>query len=206
MNHLFSDPIPGIGTKGVYTLAGKFATAPGELIECTGIRTLSDLIANNDDPYATIYSPNGLTEDEYNSDLATDMEIVTFANDRGFIRHVPANKIISYPKQDGIYYHGMGLMCALPLMRVDLDLQVIADDVQQLIMSRLGVESTVKLVETTAVRVFDIDKSAIIEAGRTAKATDQGGAYATIARQALELANANERIRVLEQAVIEMRS
>ena len=188
MANMYLYPIPAVGTKGIYTLTSPFSTDPGEVLECDGIRTLSAYIANNDDALQTVYLDNKLTEDDYNADLAINIEVVTLVNSKGFRRLVPAKYIASYPVQDGVFYRALTVGLAL--------------EIQDLVKARLGVASKTTLIQATDPRAFSHTEDDTVQGQRRMLMEGDGTQFATIAKQQRYIEELQARLRTLELWVI----
>lgn len=202
MSKIFRYPTPSVGMKGVYTLNSPFSSDPGEILECIAVRSLTSYIANNDDALTDVYKKAGLTEDDYASDLDADMEIISLVNTKGYRLLVPAKYIASYPVVDGVFYRGISIGTALPLMPVEQNLQFILDDIATLIRTKLGVDSQVKLIETTEPRAVTQDQHKSIQAARKVIISGDPTLYTTVAKQQQLIANQAARIQELEAYII----
>lgn len=203
MANMYLYPIPAVGTKGIYTLTSPFSTDPGEVLECDGIRTLSAYIANNDDALQTVYLDNKLTEDDYNADLAINIEVVTLVNSKGFRRLVPAKYIASYPVQDGVFYRALTVGLALPLMPVEQDIRPVMLEIQDLVKARLGVASKTTLIQATDPRAFTHTQDDTVQGQRRMLMEGDGTQFATIAKQQRYIEELQARLRALELWVID---
>lgn len=202
MSKLFRYPIPTVGMTGVYTLVTPFTTDPGEILECTAVRSLKSYISNNDDPLNEVYKKVGLTEDQYNEDLNDDMEIVTLVNTKGYFILVPAKYIAGYPAIDGVYYRAITIGVPLPLMPVNQNLAFIGSDITTLIKAKLGVDTAPVLIETTDPRAFSQDENKSVQAARKAVMSGDPTLYGTVARQQQVIAEQAARIQALEAWII----
>lgn len=202
---LFKYISPLVGSKGVYQLQDPFKTDEGEILECIAIRSLSDWISNNDDALATIYTSNGLTEDDYNSDLDVNMEIATLRNERGFVYNVPVKYIKEYPIQDGISYRSVAIVTALPAMRAIQDFKPTIDEIAQVVASNLGVKSTSKIVVTSHTRAISGTDDAALDAERRMVIGDASTIYARLTEAENENDSLRQRIAILEAEIIKLK-
>lgn len=202
MTPLFKYISPLIGTKGVYEFSHDFNVTEGELLECIAVRTLSDYIANNEDPWNDFYKPAGLTEANYQEDLAINIEIASLRNDGGYVYRIPCRYIASYPIQDGIGYHAVTLPCALPAIRIDQDLTTLIDEMKKTILSNLGVSSVISVVQTSTVRAIDGAADQRIQAERQLIVDQNASVYAELAQKDQKIAELQQRISVLEAYII----
>lgn len=202
---LFKYISPLIGSKGVYLLQDPFKTDEGEILECIAIRSLSDWIANNDDALANIYVSNGLTEDDYNSDLDVNMEVATLRNERGFVYNVPVKYIKEYPIQDGISYRSVAIVTALPAMRVTQDFTPTINEIAQVVTSNLGVKSSSKIVVTSHTRAISGTDDAALDTERRLAIGNASTIYDRLAEVENENDSLRQRIAVLENEIIRLK-
>lgn len=151
--------IPTIGASGEYELSGTLAglITTGEKHTCKSIRTLSDYLANNEDPKNTIYIDQGLLEAEYDQDILVDMEIVSLQSEVGHWLHIPVSYLLKYPDVNGVIYRSVMIGLSLPSFPVERDLSFLLTDLTNLVTDELGVVPVGKLVETS--RPVQVEKS-----------------------------------------------
>lgn len=195
-------PVPIIGSTGVYGFSSPLTSKATEVLECTGVRTISDYVANNDDPFVVAYQENGLTLADYESDAALNLEIVTFRNDGGFIYHIPSRYIASFPIQDGILYRGVSFVCSVPAMMVKKDMTTVENEIKAAITRTLGVESVVSLVDTTDVQPVSPNDSVLVETERSIAMGNDIDIYARYTEILNENDSLRERIMLLENFVV----
>ena len=152
--------VPPINARGVFKLAPPFDIIIKEEQEFTvhAIRNLVELDASEENPFDTIYKPVGLTEVEYQNDLDADIPIVVFVTDGKEYIYIPANRIISIPKINGVKYQEKVLAISLGNIPVDLNLDAVKEVIANDVEGMLGIKSNVKVVNASAVSVIDINK------------------------------------------------
>lgn len=202
MTPLFRYITPILGTKGIYSFSHDFKVSEGEILECIGIRTISDYLANAEDPYQEIYVPVDLPEGEYENDLKADIGVVSLRNDGGYVYKVPARFIASYPIQDGIGYHSVTLPCALPAIRVDQDLTVAVREIKSAIKSSLGVDAVISVVQTSNVRGVNGTTDERIQIERQLIIDNNISTQAQLAEKDRLIDELNQRLAVLEAYII----
>lgn len=150
--------LPTLGSSGTYELDAPYDTKilPEEIYTCKGIRKLSEYISHNQDPKKTIYDYYGLSDSDYDNDIKEDMEIISLQNKDGVWLYVPARYILKYPIVNGIPYHQIALVCKLPAIEVNNDLEFLKTDIGNLIRDYLGIDSVIDIVELS--RVIAITK------------------------------------------------
>lgn len=143
--------LPVIGSSGFYELAAPFDVEVVDKIEytCKAIRRISDYLANNEDPKASIYDAYEIDEAVYEEDLSKDTYIVSLQSRKGHWLYVPSRYILSYPSVNGIPYRSVMLGVSLPPLPVSQDLTAILSDIKDLVENSLGVSVAVRQVETS---------------------------------------------------------
>lgn len=160
--------LPALGSSGTYELAAPYDTKvlPEEIYTCKGIRKLSEYISYNQDAKKTIYDYYGLTENDYENDIKEDMEIISLQNKTGVWLYVPARFILKYPIVNGIPYHQVALVCKLPAIETNKNLDFLRTDIGNLIRDYLGVDSIIDIVELSRVIAVTKEMSDIMTAER----------------------------------------
>lgn len=143
--------LPVIGSSGFYELAAPFDVEVVDKIEytCKAIRRISDYLANNEDPKASIYDAYEIDEAVYEEDLSKDAYIVSLQSRKGHWLYVPSRYILSYPSVNGVPYRSVMLGVSLPPLPVSQDLTAILSDIKDLVENSLGVSVAVRQVETS---------------------------------------------------------
>ncbi len=199
--------IPTVGSSGYFDLRSPFDTKilSGERYTCQAVRRISDYLANNETPLETIYVDAGLTEVEYEVDLKKDMYIVSLQAGTGHWVYVPASYINTLPIVNGIPYRTLMIGVALPAMPADKDFSNIQTAISNLVTDTLGVTPNIKLVETSKTLLLDSAKHDILQSQRNAIISNSGTDRAKHVSVVMTLAQALDKISVLE-AYIEQNS
>lgn len=199
--------IPTVGSSGYFDLRSPFDTKilSGERYTCQAVRRISDYLANNETPLETIYIDAGLTEVEYEVDLKKDMYIVSLQAGTGHWVYVPASYINTLPIVNGIPYRTLMIGVALPAMPADKDFSNIQTAISNLVTDTLGVTPNIKLVETSKTLLLDSAKHDILQSQRNAIISNSGTDRAKHVSAVMTLAQALDKISVLE-AYIEQNS
>ena len=194
--------IPFIGSKGIWDIRPPFQTHPGAVFTCQAVRKLSDYVTANEDAYELVYRPKGLADVDYQKDLSENMVIVCLQSDNGYWHYFPASHLITYPDPSGIPYQKKGMYISLPAMPVERDLTFIIPELQDKILTTLGVASEVKMVEASQVTMVTEEKHIATTISRQSKV----GVTNTLEAQVLELQTANslliKKIQELEAYII----
>lgn len=197
--------IPTIGSSGYFSLKTPFNTllTEGERYTCQGIRRISDYVANNENPKDTIYIKYGLSQEDFDRDKEVDMSIASLQSDKGHWLYVPCTYILSYPEVNGIPYRAMALVVSLPSLPADTDFSSIISTFKNVVLNRLGVDSSVKLVETSRVVLVTDDIHEAKSAERELRALDKTTDYGRAQKLEMELTNARYIIEQLEKFILD---
>jgi len=147
--------IPPINTKGNFSFKEPFDTLLKEDLEytVTSVRSLSDLVNSEEDPLAGIYVASGLTEEDYKYDVDNNIPIVVLLSEAGNYYYVPANRITSIPKVEGVRYQDKILAIHLGSLPVIKNLDTLKEVIKQDVYDILGVESQIEVVLASAVKL-----------------------------------------------------
>jgi hypothetical protein len=201
MTELYKYQVPGIGTKGIFTLLSPFTTENNEVYECIAVRTISAYLAAGEDPLSVVYVPVQLTEDDYLEDAALDMQIVTLRNDKGYSIYVPARYISKYPIQDGVDFASYVIQLFLPPFPVDQNTTAFESELKELALQRLGVESQVDKVQTSDVRSIERQLADTIVTDRLVTINGNVTAFAQVAQLQAVIEQQKARIKALEDYI-----
>lgn len=143
--------IPVIGSRGAYVFRPPFdqLTVSGVEYTCQAIRRISEYVANNEDPKKTIYDNYGLSEADYDEDVAEDAYIVCLQSMKGHWVFVPYRYIETFPSGDGIAYASRMLVFSLPSLPLKLDLTDLIAEIKERIVGAIGVDSVAKEVQSS---------------------------------------------------------
>lgn len=196
--------LPSIGAAGVYTLAAPFNTAltPKVSYTCLSIRTLHDIIAEGNDPFALYYNLNGLSETVYQSDLASNVSIVGLQSGSGDWVYVPSSYISAYPDGNGVPYTAMMIGVSLGAIPDSIDLGPLQTEIQNIVLSVLGVNAATNAVAVSKTQLVDNATDASVEAIRRSRITLNLSTAAQIATLTNQLALANTQIASLQAFIV----
>lgn len=166
--------IPSIGQEGYYSFLSPFDafTSAGQIYTCKEVRQLGGIIASNEDPYTLYYQPYGLTQDDFNSDLAINMYIVSLQSDQGQWVYVPARFIKTYPQLDGVAYHSVAFSIQSGPVPVNKDLTAIKEALSNVVVDMLGITPDIAIVQTSKTTILSKSDSDLIENSRAQRAVN----------------------------------
>lgn len=143
---------PPLSSKGLYVLSPPFSVPANTIYTCQAIRSLRDIYEMGDDPFKLYYEPLGLTDVEFQADLAVDAKIVTLMVDAldasvtplaASYVYVPDTYISKYPDQSFVPYSHTVLSLSLGLLPDGLDLTALKTQVANVCSDTIGVIPTV---------------------------------------------------------------
>lgn len=153
--------IPTIGITGVFTLTSPFDTqlVANASYTCLAVRQLEDYLASGGDPFTQFYQPQNLSQDQYNSDIALGVCIVTLQSSSGAVLYVPSSYIASFPATGGVPYTNLILGVDLGAMPDYVDLTFLKQQIANLVKTTIGLLSvqitTVVVSPTTNISSAD---------------------------------------------------
>lgn len=205
-----SNPItPTTGLKGKFTFKDPFAINNELTLQVTAVRTISDYIDVGRNLYVDLYTPFGLTSEDYLSDKSLNIPIVTFVSVQQKTIIVPASYILKLPSlgndinREFKWYQAI---TSLGLLPANFDTLSIEEAIKTTISSYIGVEP--KVMVTTAATLDNIDNTAaeLAEATRLAAITYKS----TMLKDKLDLENklseARDQIEMLLRVIDDLKS
>lgn len=193
--------IPAIGASGYFELLTPFDTqiGTGERFTLKSVRTISEYLASNEDVFNEIYVTNGI-DIAYQNDLKNDIEILGIQSERGSWVYVPVTYVKCYPVANGIPYRTISIVIPIQPIPVDIDLTGLLSQLNQVVLSSLGISTDAKMVETSKVVLVDTVADANIKTTR-ALLKNSSTPYATILQLKNSLTVANDKVSSLENYI-----
>jgi hypothetical protein len=198
--------IPQVGVKGVWTLLTPFQSllTPNIAYKCLAIRSLQDIIAGGGDPQTLYYTPNNLSSQVYQTDLANGVNILTLQNDSGITVYVPDSYLTTFPDIGGVPYNVVVLTINLGAIPESTDLTYLNSKISDAVQDNLGVSATIIPVVASATTIVSNDADATFQAARqTAIANNQTDNARYLAVNAL-LQSAVQQIEMLEAYIVSL--
>lgn len=136
---------PPIYAKGRYTLTMPWQADPAKIYTCQAIRSFSDLVELEIDPFTEFYEPMGVDASAYEADRQQRATIVTLtAENSDEVIYVPDTYIESFPNMDNIEYSHIVLSVSLSAVPDYLDLSFLKDQIANVVLDVIGLNATVK--------------------------------------------------------------
>jgi hypothetical protein len=195
---------PEVGMKGTLQALAPFNTVvhPHIQYECMAVESLTSVLAAGENAYDLYYKPYGLTQAQYDADLAQRVKLITLQSFQGQYLKVPSSYLSGLPDPSGVPYRMFGLSVALTALPSAVSLTTLKQDIADLVLSRLGVTCDVQEFVYGGVSVLTTAQDERVKAART-QAMTGAPSYTILARQLVQdNAALLQRIQVLEQYVI----
>lgn len=195
--------IPQIGLKGLYDLATPFDAAllPNVPYTCVAIRRLSDAVAAGGDPFTDYYSPVGISQADYDLDVANGVCLISLQTDSGEVVYVPAKYINAFPDINGIPYTALVLSVKIGAVPDALNLAPMKDKLVSTVLETLGIISEVKEIAISNQTIVPVATHEAAEAMRTSRIASQSTDYAKLLLVTQQRDDAYARIALLEQYI-----
>ena len=143
--------IPNINTKGIFTFNSPYDTLIDNTQEftVTAVRGLIDLIKDGIDPMAVIYTPAGLTINEYSADTRDNLPVVTLVTNGKIQAHIPARYIKEPPKIVGDKFQSKVISLDMNFLPIKLDLTSVIEDIKDTVYDRIGIYPKTEIIPTS---------------------------------------------------------
>lgn len=174
-------PLPNM--RGLYTLKMPWTTDNKVLYTCTALRLFRELIASGVDVYSQYYSPKGLQQSDYDTDLAAGAILCVLQGDDGSVINVPDTYIVSYPDQSVPSVGHFVLSASIGPMRMDVNLDFLRSKVGEVISDTIGVVPEVFVDVLDSSTVMTREEYDAMEAARTASIKNRSTTYALLLQE-----------------------
>lgn len=137
--------------RGLWKLREPFVILADVDYTCTAIRSYDDMYNDGIDPYTDIYKPVGLVDGvavgtetfSYARERLLGINIISLADPKGQVYHVPDNYILSFPSTVGIEYTHFILSASLGALPSNIDLTPAITAMKESIKDAFGVDATI---------------------------------------------------------------
>jgi hypothetical protein len=192
---------PPLHAKGVYTLRTPWSSIGDTLYECIAIRSIDDFVERGENVYNRFYAPKGLTQTEYNDDVAQGVHIVTLQSTTSVTIFVPDTYIDAFPDLTSVAYKRIVLSLELGPLPDTVDLAHLKASVGAVASDITGVEAVVIEHVAPYAGVISADQHALNEASRLAAISNRTTDRARVVQQQVVIDAQTARIQALEQLV-----
>ena len=197
---------PPLHAKGVYTLLAPWTSISDTLYECIAIRSIADFVARGEDAFTRFYAPQGLTQTDYDNDVAEGVHIVTLQSLTSAMVFVPDTYIESFPDLTGVEYKRIVLSVELGPLPDSVDLVFLKTAMAATASDITGVEATVIEHVAPYAGVISADQHVLNEAVRQAAITNRTTDRARVLQQQIVIDAQVAKIHALEQLIIQLQT
>lgn len=191
---------PALYASGKYVLSAPFVANPAKTYTCMAIRSFTDVTLLHEDVFVTYYQQYGITESEYELDVAAKVSIVTLMSESGEVIYVPDSHIESYPDISNIPYSRIVLSVDLGALPDVLGLDFLITQLQNAASAVIGVASPTVLTHKVPTTGFiSAQDHASAEAARVAGITAVKSDYTRL----LEANAANTNLRNINAILVQ---
>lgn len=136
---------PPLQATGVYVLRDPWSVPDNIIYRCMAVRTIPELREAGIDPFAEFYVKYGRTKEDYDSDVAQGVTIVTLLSDRSETVQVPDTYIVKFPFEEIVPYDRVVLSINLGAIPAALPLAMLQAKVSAVCSDVIGVEAPVRI-------------------------------------------------------------
>lgn len=167
MDHI----LPKIYSSGIFTLKGKLATLLDSQVNytCVAIRKIDEMISKGELVEQDYYTPIGLDNNDYLSDLKFGACIITLKSQSGQLKHFPSTYLASFPSGAGVAYSVIGISIELGALPVKEDTSLIEDKLKRLVLSELGLDARTRVITLSDEELISQDTHERILAARESR-------------------------------------
>lgn len=197
--------------RGFWKLRAPFTILTEVEYTCIAIRTFDDMYNDGIDPYKEIYNPVGLVDGvavdteqfSYARERLRGINIISLANPKGQVYHVPDNYILSYPSVSGILYEHFILSASLGSLPSTVDLTPAINAMKESIKDSFGVSSEVTVHRVATLDSPTYEQHLELERIREAAKNIDNTSATVIENLQAQLTLANETVKTLTQICID---
>lgn len=195
---------PPIYATGKWQVKQPFSVESNTIYVCKAIRSLDDVEARGIDAYATFYEPYGISRSDYDDDVMQVANIVTLMSSTAATLYIPDTYILSFPDTTTMPYSHTVLSISLGAVPDTLSLDDTRQKIEDLVLSSLGIESRIFThVSGVISEGVDFVTHRSLENQRLARIENNTSSYGQLVAKDAEIEALRERIRALEEILVE---
>lgn len=197
--------LPSVGASGDWKVKAPFTNLyiAGTAYACKEIRKLSAVVAVGVDAYNEYYVAQGLTQAQYDADVANDISIVTLLSAAGNWLFIPSTYLDGWPSNDAVPYVVLGAVINLGPLPNTVDPSFLTPKIQNLIKDALGHDVDVEYVALSDVTNKTFADHTALEQARQNNITDSNTDTTRRIQAENDLASARSEIAALQQVIID---
>jgi hypothetical protein len=193
--------LPQLNSFGVFTLLPPLTITAVDY-RCSSLQLVSELLKNNVDVLTDYYLANGLTVDNYNTDLLSSVAIVTLVSEEGPTLTIPSSYITNTPVFLAVPYSRIVISLELGELPDDLPISQLLLDITTIATNTVGVIPIPRIHKIPINKNINTNDHQIKELTRQLNVNKAISFYTSKLAADAELVLAKEKIHELENIVI----
>lgn len=162
---------PTQGQSGLWKIKAPYDVllTPNTLYTCDSVQSIRSFIASGVSVYDRYYGPLGVSDDQYQQDVADNVVIVGLQAGTGEQAFIPASFIEGAPSSNGVKYIPVVLGVSLGAVPDSVNLEPIIQQCKDLVESTFGIVPEVKGVMVGSPKWFTNEQHELMENARKQK-------------------------------------
>lgn len=187
---------------GLFTLLSPFTINSTINYKVTALTLLTTLVENGINVFSTYYSPNGLTNLQFQTDLSNGVSLVTLESNDGPTVYVLSNYVNTLPSSISVPYSRLVVSIDLGELPDSINLDLLQSNLTSVTTSMIGVNAVTKLHVIPSITNYSQSQSTIMEAIRNLNITNSQSFYTGMINAINNLTKASTRLNMLQSALI----
>jgi hypothetical protein len=199
---------PGLNDRGRFRLAAPLASQLNPDLEytCINLQTIRAAAGSGVDVLETYYTPLGLDEAAFTSDVSNNAFLVTLQAGGLPEIVIPSTYFVEKADTNGIRYLGKMVAFDLSILPADFDLSPLRERLLAVVKETIGVVATSRTIVTTNLINKSQDEHTIIEATRVANAEQLDTDYARYLAERDRADSLQQKVTALSDYIVANRT
>jgi len=168
---------PPVGVTGLFILRAPFVAVATVAYHTGADRTFEEMISRGLDPVKMVYEPVGLTDTEYQADVAAGAHVITLLSETQKPLYVPDTYIESYPNMGVVPHSWVVLTVSMGMLPDSYDLTRAVNAVKRAVSDDTGVESDVTIATAPVTQAITQEQYVENTAARNAAIVNRSTDY-----------------------------
>lgn len=194
--------IPPLNAKGLFTVRAPFVVSKSSEYTVSAIRSFEEIRAQGLNPLELIYVPVGLTEAEYQADVADNAAIVTLTSKTQKPLYIPDTYIEGLPVTTSVPYSWLIASVSLGPFPDSYDTALLVEKVSGVVSDFIGVVPEVTIGRAPTTDVVTPEQHEKLTQTRQSYVKMRETDRATVIKQQAIIDAQKERITLLEQLLM----
>lgn len=171
---------PLVNMRGIYTLIAPWSVQPTTLYTCKSLQSFSQIVSDGQKGYEKYYKPQGLTEEDWNRDLAAGAFLCGLFGDDGSVIYVPDVYILTYPDQNSPQYSNFVLSTLIGPLPSNFNFNNLRSKIAEIVSDTIGMEPEVFVDTMDNSTVLSPEEAAAAESARLAQIKNRTTTWAQL--------------------------